>query len=58
MTGRSGFIRRRTRVFSCVSRSDRLDAEDAILPRRRQDINVRTIWPDRLAVQRPRDFDR
>lgn len=58
MTGRSGFIRRRARVFSCVSRGHGLDAEDAILPRCRQDINVRTIWPDRFAVQRPRDLDR
>lgn len=50
MTGRSGFIRRRARVFPGVSRGHGLDAEDAILPRRRQDINVRTLGPDRHAV--------
>lgn len=40
-----------------MSRGHGLDAEDAILPRRRQDINVRTIWLNRLAIQRPRDLD-
>lgn len=58
MAGRSGFVRRRARVLARVSRGHGLDAEDAILPRGRQDINVRTIWPDWLAVQRPRDLDR
>lgn len=58
MTGRSSLVGRRTRVLPRVPRGDRLDAEDAILFRGRQNINIGTIAANRLAVQRPRDLDR
>lgn len=58
VTGRTGLVGRRARVLPRVSRGDRLDAEDAILSRGRQDVYVRAIPTDRLAVQGPRDLDR
>lgn len=58
MTGRPSLVGRRTRVLPRVPRGDRLDAEDAILFRGRQNVNIGTITADRLAVQRPRDLDR
>lgn len=58
MTGGSSLVGRRTRVLPRVSRGDRLDAEDAILFRGRQNVNIGTIAADRLPVQRPCDLDR
>ena len=58
VAGRSGLVGRSARVLAGVSRGHGLDAEYAVLSRGRQNVNVRTIAADRLAVQRPRDLDR